>query len=161
MEPVVSRLRDAVSAYFVRREWPLEDHGDYLATLVSGKNGEWSAYFDIRENEDQIAVHSMVPVEIPDDQRTNVALFLTRANFGLAVGNFEFDLDDGETRYKTSIDLGGVDASDDLVDRLFTANIVTVDHYLPGLRAAARGEDPALAVSMIEGSHLHGRISRR
>ena len=147
-----SRLHDALAGYFTRREWPLDDRGDYLATLVTGKHGEWTAFLDVREAEDQIAVHSMVPVEVPPDLRTTVALFLTRVNFGLPIGNFELDLDDGETRFKTSVELGGLEPSEGIIERLFIANIVTVDQYLPGLRAVLAGEDPAVALASVEGA---------
>lgn len=147
-----SRLRDAVAAYFTNRDWPLDDRGDYFASPVSGKHGEWIAFIDVREDEDQIAVHSMIPVEVAPDMRTAVALYLTRANFGLPIGNFELDLDDGEIRFKTSLELAGSQPSDGLIDRLFITNIVTVDQYLPGLRAVLGGTDPAAAVTGVEGT---------
>jgi len=31
--------------------------------------------------------------------------FLTRANYGLNIGNFEMDFQDGEIRFKTAIDV--------------------------------------------------------
>lgn len=149
---MITRLRDAVAAYFTKRDWPLDVRDDYLATLVTGKHGEWTAFLDVREAEDHIAVHSMVPVEVSPEMRTTMALFLTRVNFGLPIGNFELDLDGGETRFKTSVELGGLEPSEGIIERLFIANIVTVDQYLPGLRAVLGGEDPAVALAAAEGA---------
>lgn len=52
-------------------------------------------------------------MNVPEDRRLALAEFLTRANYGLFIGNFEMDWQDGEVRYKTSIDVAG--------DRLSTA----------------------------------------
>ncbi len=47
-----------------------------------------------------------------------VAEFITRANFGIVIGNFEIDFSDGEIRYKTSIDVEGDRPSFALIKRL-------------------------------------------
>jgi len=43
--------------------------------------------------------------------------FLTRANYGMMIGNFEMDFTDGEIRYKTSIDVEGDKLSSALIKR--------------------------------------------
>jgi hypothetical protein len=47
-----------------------------------------------------------------------VAEFLTRANSGMVIGNFELDFADGEIRYKTSIDVEGDKLSYAIIKRL-------------------------------------------
>ena len=59
--------------------------------------------------------------------------FLTRVNYGLAVGNFEIDLDDGEVRFKTSLDAEGSEIGLPLIERLVYANVAAMDQFLPGL----------------------------
>ena len=41
-----------------------------------------------------------------------MAEYLHRANYGLRVGNFELDYDDGEIRYKTYIDADFTEITD-------------------------------------------------
>jgi hypothetical protein len=38
-------------------------------------------------------------------KQQTIAKFITRANYGMSLGNFELDFNDGEIRYKTSIDV--------------------------------------------------------
>jgi len=61
--------------------------------------------------------------------------YLTRVNYGLPIGNFEFDFDSGEIRYKTSIIArDSVEfLSDDMIQSLVINNVVIMDHYLPGI----------------------------
>ena len=45
----------------------------------------------------------------PEEMRVPMAEFLTRANYGLRIGNFEMDFEDGEVRYKSSVDFEGIE----------------------------------------------------
>ena len=53
----------------------------------------------------------------------------TRANSALAVGNFEPGFDDGEIQFRTGIDLGGTELTNEPVDPLIQAWLVSIgDH---------------------------------
>ena len=81
-----------------------------------------------------------------------VAEFITRANFGMIIGNFEFDYSDGEIRYKTSVDLEGVEVQSNLLRNLVYANVLTMDKYFTGLmRVMYGGITPDEAIREIEG----------
>ena len=81
-----------------------------------------------------------------------VAEFITRANYGLKVGNFEMDMDDGEVRFKTSIDVEKDQLNRTQVSNLVYANVWTMDRYLPGIFSVIYGsENPRQAVNKIEG----------
>ena len=56
----------------------------------------------------QVAYYSLFPAVVPAERREAVVDFITRANVGLVIGNFEFGTDRGELRYKTSIDVRGI-----------------------------------------------------
>jgi hypothetical protein len=154
-------IRAAVVSYLSKHQWPCEARGEVLATPVAGKNGSWVAFFEIREEDEQLLVYSIIPFDIPTGRRSEAARYLTRANFGLAIGNFELDLDDGEVRYKTSIDIEGTQLVEPLIDHLFLANVVTVDHYLSGLRAVIEGDKADAVVAAVEGGDKGVGAGRR
>ena len=149
-------LHAAVTGYLTKRGWPLEDRGHLVVTPVLGRSGRWSAFFEIRDADQQLIVYSVVPVTVPPERRTDVALYLTRANFGLVIGSFEMDLDDGEVRFRTSVDVDGTEMSEPIIDHLFLANIVGVDQYFAGLRSVMRGADPAVAIRAAELASARG-----
>ena len=81
-----------------------------------------------------------------------VSEFITRANFGMIIGNFELDLSDGEVRYKTSVDLEGVDIQSNMLRNLLYANVLTMDKYFTGLMRVIYGGITAQeAIQEIEG----------
>lgn len=79
-----------------------------------------------------------------------IAHFLTLANYGTLIGNFELDFSDGEIRYKTSIDVQGDRLTPALIKRLVYTNVTMMDDYLPGIQAVVAGQDPAEAIRAIE-----------
>ena len=131
-----------MTSYLGGRGWPFEEDGHEVASVAIGQNGQWPVRFEIREDDGLLLVYSIVSSLVPQTRRLAVALYLTRVNHGLAIGNFEFDLDSGEVRYKTSVDIEGAALEEPIVDHLLLANIVAVDRYLAGMRAVVDGADP-------------------
>jgi hypothetical protein len=149
---VSGRIQRAAIAYIDGRGWPytVEDDHARVSFPGFGTNGAWTVYAVAREADEQLLVHSVFEEPVPPRRREEMALFLTRANFGLVIGNFELDLDSGELRYKTSIDVEGAELTEPLIDHVVLANVATFDRYLPGIEAVLEGTDALLAVSEVE-----------
>ena len=100
-----------------------------------GENGRWRCVGIGNETSGQMLFYSVLEQPCPLDQRPQLAWFLTRANYGLNIGNFELDLGDGQVRYKTSVDIDGTtdSLSPDLFRNLVYPNVLTMDRYLPGI----------------------------
>lgn len=130
-----------------------EDQQGVFTFGISGKNGNFSVTARARELTHQIVIHSRLAMNVPEKRRLAMCEFLTRANYGLLLGNFEMDLDDGEVRYKTSVDLEGVtDVPGAVIRHLIGANIATFDRYLPGMCSVLYADtQPAVAIRQIEG----------
>jgi len=104
----------------------------YLA--FEGENGSWNCYAKAREDEEQFVFYSICPIKVPKAKRRTLGEFISRANYGMMIGNFELDFTDGEIRYKTSIDVEGDRLSLALLKRLVYANVTMMDEYLPGIK---------------------------
>ncbi|MEE2787874.1 MAG: YbjN domain-containing protein [Myxococcota bacterium] len=147
-------LYETVVNFFQEDGWPVhlldEDAG--LQTAFRGETGQWVCQALVSERLEQMRFYSLAPIRVPDTKMTAAAEFLTRANFGLTIGNFELDFDDGEVRYKTSLDVEGDRLTHALCRQIVVANVVMMDRYLPGLMAVISGaQSPAQAIANIEG----------
>ena len=139
--------------FFNQENWQFQESSDKQGLLLGfqGKNGEWTCYARVREQQRQFLFYSVCSVNAPENKRATVAEFITRANFGMAIGNFELDLTDGEIRYKTSIDVDGDRLNFDLIRNLVYTNVMMMDEYLPGIMAVIEGNVEAKeAISQIE-----------
>jgi hypothetical protein len=147
----MAAIRDVVIDYLETRDIPhvVDETGSIVGLLSASEKGPWTVYIAMLEADEQVVVHSSFNPPVPGDRRDAIALFLTRANYGILLGNFELDLDDGELRYKTSIDVRGAELTEALLDNLVVANVAMFDRYVPGIEAVVRGADPADAVAAI------------
>ncbi len=123
---------------------------DVLTTDWTGANGIWACYLHARERDAQLLVYSVMTEDVPAERRAAVAEFLTRVNYVMTIGNFEMDYDDGEVRYKTSVDVEGDRLSIAMTRQLFALNVATMDLFLPGIEAVIRGDgSPAEALAAL------------
>ncbi|HEY9892652.1 MAG TPA: YbjN domain-containing protein [Candidatus Sericytochromatia bacterium] len=139
--------------FFKEDGWPfVQIEGEPLLQMVfQGENGKWTCYAKARDDQEQFVFYSVCPVNAPDSKRLAVAEFLTRANSGMIIGNFEMDFEDGEIRYKTSIDVEDDSLSCALIKRLVYANVMMMDAYLPGIMSVIYGDvTPLDAIAQIE-----------
>lgn len=146
----------AVTAFLRSDEWPYSDmeSGQVARTAFKGDNGQFACYAQARQEQQQFIFYSVCPVTVPDGKRPLVAEFLTRANYGMILGNFEMDYRDGEVRYKTSIDSNGEDLSEGLIRPVVYSNVMMMDRYLPGIMKLVYGDsyDAEAAIAEIENS---------
>lgn len=147
-------LFDVVHKYFADSSWVTTQFvgKPILRFSHKGKNGQWVCIAHARESESRFVFYSIGLAAVPEERRPALALFLTRANYGLIIGNFEMDLDDGEVRFKTSIDVEDDRLSTALLRHLVDVNIEMMDKYLPGMQAVVEeGIDPHVAITAVEG----------
>ncbi|MBL9004698.1 MAG: YbjN domain-containing protein [Myxococcales bacterium] len=148
-------LLDVAERFFVDENWECSrlDARGILRMGFTGDQGNWMCFVQAREAQRQIAFYSVCPLRVPAAKRPLVAEFLTRANYGLVIGNFEQDWDDGEVRYKTSLDVEDCELSAMLFAHIVFANVTAMDRYLPGLVAVIAGsQTPSEAVAAVEAS---------
>jgi len=148
------QILEEIIDFFTEDDWPFTKiKGEpVLRMAFQGKNGKWTCYAKARVEREQFVFYSVCPVNAPENKRLAIAEFLTRANSGMIIGNFELDFADGEIRYKTSIDVQGDFLSFELIKQLVYANVTMMDEYLPGIICVIDGDvSPEDAIAQVEG----------
>jgi len=88
---------------------------------------------------EQFAFYVLIPIRVREDLRLVIAEYLTRVNYGLRVGNFEMDFEDGELRYKSVISFKDERLTQNWIRNAVLPAISTVDRYAPGFAKIIRG----------------------
>jgi hypothetical protein len=150
---MATQMMNALRSFFDEDDWgyvQLEDRA-ILKLGFTGENGNWSCYAQCREADEQVVFYSICPITVPEKKRILVAELLTRANYGLVLGNFELDFDDGEIRYKTTADVQDGTLSQMMIKNAAYCNVLMMDKYLPGILAVIGGaQAPKDAIDEIE-----------
>jgi hypothetical protein len=94
------------------------------------------------------------PVRVPEGARPTIAETIARANYGLRVGKFEMDFDEGELRFQAAQILTDERLEDDVIDRLMGTTMSMLDMYLPAILSVIYGNElPKDAVRCVEAGH--------
>ena len=150
----MGRILETVEQWLQKDEWSFEPHPEkpIIRTSVQGASVSFRMYFQAREDQEQLMVYTIGPNLVPEAQRAEVMEYLTRANYGLIIGNFEMDLSDGEVRYKVSVDVEGSKLVPLMVKNMIGASVSMMDRYYPGaLGIAFGGKKAAEAIKEAEG----------
>jgi hypothetical protein len=141
MAGIFSRLID----FMEEEDWNYEilEGETVLRFNFKGRAGRLFCYADVEEEKDWLIFYSYLPVNVPADKMVTVAEFIARANRGMRIGNFELDFEDGEVRYKTSIDIEGGELTGKMIHNLLQANLCTMDRYFPGIMELIYGDKTA------------------
>lgn len=146
-------IYETMAAFFTENNWPhvvVEELG-VINVPFKGKNSEWLCTAMAKEEIDQFAFYSILPFIIPAEKLNIVLEYITRANYGQIIGNWEMNMDKGEVRYKTSIDVEGSQINKNLIKQAVHANVVITDQYIPGIVQILESEISASkAINLVE-----------
>jgi hypothetical protein len=135
--PTTTTLFDHVVDFLDRDGWSPTVEDGYITCGFQGDNGHWPVYATVIEDEQRVIFYSLLTEHVPDQSRRDVTELFIRINFNLLVGSFDLDLDDGEARFRTSLDIEGGELTDGLLRQVIYANVTTMDEYLPALRGVS------------------------
>jgi hypothetical protein len=152
-EPAKRALLDTLMAYLERDGWDYHkvEGYDAIEMGVAGDNGNYRVVAIVDRQRSIVRFLTFVEGKVPQTRYVQVMEYLTRANYGLLLGNFELDLSDGEVRFKYAIDTEGSGVSYEQFQSLLYVSVATMDRYFPGLQRVARATaDAAAAIAEIE-----------
>jgi hypothetical protein len=147
------KIYQAMLNFFSEEDWEFTKlQGELTLRLAcQGKNGRWNCFSLANETQERFLFYSLCPLEIPSIHRLVISEFLTYANYGISIGNFELDFTSGEIRYKTSIDVEGDRLTHALIKRLVYTNVTMMNEYLPGIQSIIeQGLGAQEAITLIE-----------
>ncbi len=113
---------------------------DAVFFSVAGENGHWGIRVQIFEEMERVLIVSSPGVPCPENRRVALSEFLNRINSGLMQGNFDLDMNDGQTRFRTCLECSGQTLSESHLDLFFCLHFTTLDHYFSSLMRVIYGQ---------------------
>ena len=113
------------------RDWKFERFDDDLV-IRSGIKGEdlpIEFIIFIKPQNQVIQFISKLPFSVPEDKRVEAAVAVSIANYGLVDGSFDYDINDGELRYRLTSSYRASLIGDDLFEYMIMCAASTVDDY--------------------------------
>ena len=155
MEPIA----DVVTEFLDSQEWPyapldpeiIENYEAGIRTAFNGQNGQFDCLGLIDEDKRMFIFYTFAPIQVPVEKIVDMMEFVTRANYDMYIGNFEIDLDDGELRFKASVDFDESMATQSIVKGIVFMSVLMMDRYWPGIvRILEDGISPIQEIGEVE-----------
>ena len=123
------------------RDWKYEKHEEDLLIKSGIKGDDLPIEFIVfvKPKNQVVQFLSRLPFNMPEDKRVDGALAVCVANYGLVDGSFDYDLSDGEIRYRLTSSYRESTLGEDLFEYMIMVAASTVDEYNDKFFMLAKG----------------------
>ncbi len=128
--------------YLQRENLKVADQSDsHLLLRFNSKHGDQRMLLHLEGSFLQSFVFPAI--KVAEGSRSDIAVAIARANYGLKLGKFELDMNDGELRYQVALPFEGELPSDKVLDRVVYTGLQTMERYMPAFLSVIYGNEPA------------------
>lgn len=114
-------------------EFDFDKKNEIFRLEIRGVNSDFHCFIIIDEEQESLLCNTHIKQKTPFLKRIEICNFINRVNYELANGNFEMDMDDGEIRFRTFLDLENAEPSQDQLMNLLWNGSQSFDTYYPGI----------------------------
>ena len=113
---------------------------DFVITCtVNGDDIPMKMLIIVRPEREIVSLLSPMPFMTPEDKRVDMALAVAIANYGIIDGSFDYDLNDGEIRFRLTASYIESLLGEELFKYMLFVSANTVDRYNDRFLAIAKG----------------------
>ncbi|MDR3086223.1 MAG: YbjN domain-containing protein [Christensenellaceae bacterium] len=127
----------SIEQFLEQKGYAWERNDGLICFTIQGALERYPVFVMARK--DMLVTLAQYPSAVPDEKCLEMAHFLHMANFGMLLGNFEIDLDEGELRFKTCLYLPGQKPARACLARYLFTPALMLEKYAPGVRAILDG----------------------
>ena len=123
------------------RDWKYEKYEDELLIKSGIKGDDLPIEFIVVVKPKQQVVQflSRLPFDMPEDKRVDGAIAVCVANYGLVDGSFDYDISDGEIRYRLTSSYRESFLGEDVFEYMIMCAASTIDNYNDKFFMLAKG----------------------
>jgi len=125
-----------------------------IGLLVQQDSGLTLVVLRADQKKEEIFVECNSTTTVDEKYKQDVIMFVTRANFGLNLGNFNFHIEKGIFSFKIATDIEGLSASqtETIMSQIWAVGLQTYEKYAQGLRLIIeKGMAPKDVIGLIDG----------
>ena len=132
---------DTLIRMLERRNWKYEKHEDtfLIKSGVKGEDLPIEFVVLVKPGNEVVQFISPMPFNIPEDKRVDGALAVCAANYGIVDGSFDYDLRDGEIRFRMTSSYRESTLSEERFEYMVVVAAATVDRYNDKFFMLAKG----------------------
>jgi len=106
---------------------------DCLRATFEARHASHEVFVETHDEFNSFGVYIYPPTKIPGKSLPRIMEYITRINYGVRLGHFELDLDEGVLRFAHSTDVEGSHITPPMLLNVLYFGLSVMDDYYPGL----------------------------
>ena len=127
----MAEIKKVVTDWLEEDGWNYSTDDERVHTGLTVDDHVYRILFRIRQEQQVLAVYAYAPENASMENLQEASNFVTRANYALPLGNFELDFNDGELRFKLSVDLEHLVCTPLVIQNMVRTVVNTLHRYYP------------------------------
>ena len=126
-----SKVYNDLCTHLTARGWKYTRHDDdkVITLNMRGDDLPIEMILFVKEKQQVISLLSPIPSKAPEDKRIDAAVAVNVANYGIVCGSFDYDISDGEIRWRITLPYRDAAITKDQVEYLVMASANLIDEY--------------------------------
>ncbi len=139
-DSMVKIVREYIDDKKWRREEFDYDSGNIVYKVcLQMEHSKYITLYDIDPVRYRFGIFAYGSVIIPENDRVKVAEFFIRTNLCQYTGKFDLDMEDGEWRFSTTVNIKGSQLSKEMIDDMGNIALIELDSHFPAVMAIVHG----------------------
>lgn len=113
----------------LKLKYTRHDDDKVITLTMTGDDLPIEMLLIVKEKQEVIQLISPIRPKVPEDKRIDAAMAVNVANYGIVCGSFDYDLSDGEIRWRAVLPYCDAAITKDQVTYLLMISANTVDKY--------------------------------
>lgn len=130
-------LKDTAAAFLTYKEWPIFATQDphLICTQFQGHHGRWNVFIQCHPEQPIAIIYSLFPHACPESKELDLLRLVAQLNDGLMIGNFEYNFEHREIRFKTALNATHMNEKLEIFDAPVYHNFLAMDQYFTRIKA--------------------------
>ena len=126
-----SKVYNDLCTHLTACGWKYDRHDDdkVITLTMNGDDLPMEMVLAVREKQEVIQLISPIRPKAPEDKRIDAAVAVNVANYGIVCGSFDYDVSDGEIRWRATLPYRDAAITKDQVNFLVMVSATTIDKY--------------------------------
>ena len=116
-----------------------DDEKMFVFLQATGEDLPMKFFFIVKPDVQELTLYSPMGFKIPEDKRIDTAVAVCVANYGFRIGSFDYDITDGEIRFRIAQSFMDGSLSENLLETIFLITANTVDRYNDRFMSLGKG----------------------
>ena len=113
----------------LKLKYTRHDDDKVITLTMNGDDLPMEMILYVREKQEVLQLVSPIPSKAPEDKRIDAAVAVNVVNYGIIFGSFDFDISDGEIRWRATLPYRDAAITKDQIYYLIMVSAATVDEF--------------------------------